>query len=692
MRDGATKHVGALLQWVAACGFVALSSAATSAGAAAADDSQILYFEPLQISSPPLSTQRKSTQSKSTQSRELQFDAYGRRFVLALQPNEKLSPLLQSKSGIAPMELYKGQIDGVAKSWVRIAIVEGQLRGMLWDGSDLYVIESVAKLGNSLPTNIAVGSDATAIFRLADVVMTPGATSCGTQTNAPTDQKAGDAYSSLLNELKSTPALMQAAGASRRLQITALGDTLFLNRYDTEAEARSEILLRLNNVDGIFSGQLGVEIQVPSIEIGDALSNTTSASSLLSELGDLRKRSPNLYSRGLTHLFTGRDLDGATVGIAYLDSLCDRQYGAGLTEASNRHWWTESLIAAHEMGHNFGAPHDGEAGKACAGTATGQFLMSPSINGKDDFSACSVQTMQPNIAQASCITALPGADVSVTSTFGVIQHAVGSTFDLNLPVSNVGGLTTVDARAEIALPSSVTVVEAYVLGGSCRSGAGLITCELGAIAGGNSTEISLVLRSDVTGANLVTLEVSATNDTQTDNNTGEGTLRIAPEADVSVGLQAPASASAGTAFDVTLTATNLSAVDTRDLTVTVELPNGVTASSATLAGIGCTVQSNSITCSLSSLRGGASVTGTASLVASTGGSTLIQARIAGSYVDPIAGNDTASATVGVVASAATTSQSTLKSSGGGGCANLLFLSALLGLLGLKKLRTRVECG
>jgi hypothetical protein len=677
-RGGASTRVGELLQRIAAFSFAAFAS---SAFAAEAGDSEILYFEPLRLSAP------STTQQKSTQSRELRFDAYGRRFVVSLQTNEKLSPLLQSKTGVAALELYKGQINGVAGSWARIAIADGKPRGMLWDGSELYIIEPVATLSDSLPVNIPVSADTTAIFRLDDVLMKSGATSCGTDADAVEIDKGSETYGSLLNELKSAPAIMQAAGASRRLEISALGDMPFMNRYGTEAQARAEILLRLNNVDGIFSHQLGVEIQVPSVDIGDSLSATTSASSLLDELGAMRKRSPNLYSRGLTHLFTGRNLDGTTVGIAYLDSLCNRQYGSGLTEASNRSSWTESLIAAHEIGHGFGAPHDGEANKACASAPTGQTLMSPSINGSDDFSDCSLQVMQPRVATASCVTALPAADITVESDFGTLQQSVGRSFDWNLTVSNIGGLTTTNARAEIVLPPVIAVQEAFVIGGSCITGAGTITCQLGEIAGGSATAINLILRSDVVGTNDVAVRVSAGNESQIANNNGTATIAVEAEADLAIGLQAPASVTNGTAFNVSLVANNLSATAVRGISVTLALPAGVTASAASLNGASCTIQSAAITCSVDSLASGTALTGTATLVASTDGSAQLEARIAGGYVDPVAGNDTASAAVSVTASAATTSQST-SSSGGGGSTGWPLLWALLALVGMKNFQRR----
>lgn len=680
-RGSATRHIGGRFRQ----GFAVLTiiAAVQSAAAADIDASQILYFEPLRVAAPTV----PPSQQKSSRSRELQFDAYGRRFVLSLQPNDKLSPLLQSKAGNPSLQLYRGHIDGAAQSWVRVALADGQLRGMLWDGAELYIIEPVTMLRDSLPARTSVEGDATAIFRLADVAMKPGATSCGTDTTANA-RTGDDAYSSLLQELKRSPVIMQAAGASRRLEISALGDGLFLNRFATEPRARAEILQRLNYVDGIFSSQLGVEIQVPSIDIDDSLPTTLSASSLLNELANLRKRSPNLYSRGLTHLFTGRDLEGATVGIAFLDELCDRQFGAGLSEASGRSLWSESLIAAHEIGHNFGAVHDGDQAEACAGTPSNQFLMAPSINGSDKFSACSLGLMQPKAAAASCITALPPADVSVAADLGFVQKPVGRAFDWNLAVTNSGGLATVNTRAEILVPPVVMIEDAYVVGGSCTSGAGLILCQLGEIAGGNSAIVHLSLRSDVAGSNSVSAAVSADNEVRTDNNRGEGTISIDPEADLAVALQAPASVAAGSALNIGFSATNLSVIEAEAVTLSIALPEGVIASSAALNGNSCAIQAGSISCSLASLAAGASVSGNASVSAPSAGTLLLRAGISGRYVDPVAGNDTAEATVSVTSTLSTTSQS--GSGGGGGSAGLSLLSTLLALLSLKHLRSRAR--
>ena len=114
--------------------------------------------------------------------------------------------------------------------------------------------------------------------------------------------KASDAFDALTTELKGTTLAMQAIGATRRLDLSALGDAQFLQRYGNEKDARDAILTRLNNVDGIYSSQLAIEIRVGTLSVPDAdhdqLSAATDPKGLLRELANLRKRSADLNSQG----------------------------------------------------------------------------------------------------------------------------------------------------------------------------------------------------------------------------------------------------------------------------------------------------------------------------------------------------------------------------------------------------------
>jgi hypothetical protein len=230
----------------------------------------------------------------------------------------------------------------------------------------------------------------------------------------------------------------------------------------------------------------------------------------------LRKQTPALRARGLTHLFTGRNLDGNTVGIAYRDTLCRQEFGAGLTEINERGSWLESLIAAHEIGHNFGAPHDGESG-ACASTPQ-TFLMAPSLNGSDEFSACSIAQIQPRVNNAQCLTAYTPPDASIEIGTSSLQATVGTPFVASFVVRSAGDDASNEVTVTATLPTSLTVNSATANGGTCTNGAGTVTCTLGSLSAGDTRQVDLNLTATETGSLNVSLALASSNDANASNN------------------------------------------------------------------------------------------------------------------------------------------------------------------------------
>jgi hypothetical protein len=678
------RGAGALSGWLLAV----LAIAAPCANAVT--DARILYFEPLRSLTPDRDTVLRKPGAQ--QLRGLKFDAYGRRFDLSLDVNSALIGRVQSKAESSGLQLYRGRINNVANSWVRLAVRSGVVQGMIWDGVDLYAIERAAEARAALVPPLDAESSGSIIFRLADVLIDANEASCAVdETNGA--RKGSQQFDALLRELKSAPVLMQAAGAAVRLQISAMGDALFLQRYASEQEARDAILVRLNNVDGIFSSQLGVELQVPSVFVNaagaDQLSNATSANNLLFELGRLRRRSPELKSRGLTHLFTGRDLDGTTVGIAYLNKLCHVEYGVGLTEVRDYNAWRDTLIAAHEIGHNFGANHDGDPTGACAATPTDAYLMSSSVGGSDQFSQCSLNTMRPRVQSASCITALPDADIAIAADLGAVRKPASRPFEWALHVANVGGVVAKRVRADVLVPPVVLVDDAYVIGGSCTSGAGRIFCELGDVPGGATRAVNLSLRSDVAGSNSISARVMSDNDASLANNSGDGVLLIDSEADVGVALQGPTSAVVGAEFNVSFTVANPGPSGVGAVQVAVTLPAGVMASRAELANGACAVAQSGVQCTLASLSAGGSATGVVAVTAASAGNVALHAGVSGNYVDPQPANDSAEHVLSVTPRSSAVSQNSANEGGGKeGGGGAVSLALLLGLAGLQRTRRR----
>jgi hypothetical protein len=326
----------------------------------------------------------------------LEFSAFGRGFRLQLSSNQRLARLAAGSS----VQLYKGTIEGVPGSWARISINEGLPRGMIWDGRELFIVDAAAEAVN-------YGAAGTVMFKLSDSVLERGVSFTGDAVEKPRD--AAEAYGAMVGELRAKAQALQNGVATEGVDISILGDAAYLARYSSETQARDAILTRINNVDGIFSSQVGVELQVVSVEIAGALTAgltaTTDSSALLEELGQLRRQTPALSATGLTHLFTGRTLDGDTAGVAYTDALCSQRFSASLTMAHNSAA-LDALITAHEIGHVFGAPHDGA--EQCASTPQNQYIMTPTLTtAVTSFSQCSLDEINAVLDSYACVVALP---------------------------------------------------------------------------------------------------------------------------------------------------------------------------------------------------------------------------------------------------------------------------------------------
>ena len=366
---------------------LALAEAAT-----AAPSFQVLYHERLEL----------TARAGSGGQQHLSFEAYGRRFELALEPNEDIVRAVPAdRDDIQPL---RGTIEGQPGSWVRLTRSRGAWRGVLSDGGELYAIEPAAEVARVAVQPLAAPSGSTPVmYRFADALMPPGAASCGTlpdESGSSTSDKASarSAYEALTSEL-----ITQSAQApTRRLLVSVVADHQFTDAIGDDPEGA--IIARMDIVDGIFSAQVGVKIALAPLTVfrraPDPFTATSVPVDLLAEVSRYRGRSAPLDT-GVTHLMTGRSLNGTIVGIAYVGSVCNGDTAVSLSEGTLS--TTESaLIAAHELAHNFNAPHDGQPG-ACA-TTPQTFLMAPRINFSNQFSECSLRQIATTAAVAQCLT------------------------------------------------------------------------------------------------------------------------------------------------------------------------------------------------------------------------------------------------------------------------------------------------
>lgn len=150
------------------------------------------------------------------------------------------------------------------------------------------------------------------------------------------------------------------------------------------ANASSEVLQVINVAESIYNRQLGIRFRVISITHLSSSFPSTAAGDLLNEF---RLSPESKEPATLQSLFTGKDIDGGTAGIAYVGVVC---YAPEYSYSVIQSYGTlTGRIFAHEIGHNLGATHD---------TTNAQSLMYPMLSSSQTgFSEKSLSQIQSHL-------------------------------------------------------------------------------------------------------------------------------------------------------------------------------------------------------------------------------------------------------------------------------------------------------
>jgi molybdate transport system substrate-binding protein len=467
----------------------------------------------------------------------LALRAFGREFHALLEHNDRLVHALEAdaREMARQVELYRGELTGLPGSWVRVSRYRNELTGLFWDGRELYVIEPHRRVAPLLYAPLPPRG-ASVVYRLSDTtgplsdfVLHPD--EAGFESLAAALWMPSGSGSLAANLPSGYPSVMQ-------LDIGLIADHQFWQR---EGEESAPLLLSMANmIDGIYTEQLGVHIRVAELEVHREPSSALSATDpvqLLDQLGQYKAARPTLAGQGLAHLFTGRTLGnhpttGAPVaGIAYLGALCETRYGVAVTQAaSNRALGSVALIAAHEIGHNFGAPHDGQPGPCALTPPT--FLMAVTLAGSDTLSQCSIEQMRPHIAAAGCLRPPPLTDVAISAISGPAALGLGEAGQFVIAIDNLGSQEAFDLTVEVTADGLevTSVTDKYRHSASCDPAPDLPgwRCYSRRLPAGQSDQLSVTASGAQNGIATLAARVYASNDTNAGNDHAETEVTVAP--------------------------------------------------------------------------------------------------------------------------------------------------------------------
>ena len=400
MQTSQLRRANAIFQALLASTLFALSATAR-----ASDDISvsILYHEPVRLIETFESSQDLVPGATIA---SLVFDAFSRRFELL--PDDRRTIRRNGRTGL------HGRLAGLDESWFSLMRDGAELSGMISDGTDLYLIEPRHRVAELLIEPPADDAPANLIYRLADTLVPAGLLACDTHDDPMPAGAYIDGQSAagkLSAELQAVTSIA-AATATLPLRVGVVADETFVEQHGNNSE--TEIDAIFITTQGILLQELGLELEVADVltitpGVSSPFSDTVITKELLYELGNWRRN--NQADLGHTHLLTRKRLvndDGDNLaGISYVGEpggkgACDRLTGASISRDIRG---LTALIVTHEIGHNLGAPHDGDPAGACASESPTDFIMSASVSRytSERFSACSIAEIEKFIAAAWCL-------------------------------------------------------------------------------------------------------------------------------------------------------------------------------------------------------------------------------------------------------------------------------------------------
>jgi hypothetical protein len=198
---------------------------------------------------------------------------------------------------VGPVNTFKGVVVGSNGSQARFTIDQRHFEGLIIKDGDYYYLESARKFSPSI--------DATyfAFYKVSDVIQdTIG--SCSVMTNTK--------LNALRDRIASTSS--QSLSSDKVIELATEADYEYVSSLGGPANADSEILSIMNQVEGVYESELGLTFQIVFQNTwdtaADPYSTTGDSIQILTEFQNYWNANFTNVSRDLAHLWTGKNMGG----------------------------------------------------------------------------------------------------------------------------------------------------------------------------------------------------------------------------------------------------------------------------------------------------------------------------------------------------------------------------------------------
>ena len=314
---------------------------------------------------------------------EVELQLGQQQWTLALSPNNILSKdyrlrvlkpdgSIEERMPTAQQRAFKG-IEKRGGGRVRLTLNDHFIYGFVESGGETWYIEP---LYGFLPES---GKDLFIVYPQSGVIRGEGLV-CGTEISEEMLHKYDK---DIQHQLQSgTP---ESLLACYEVELAIASDRSMFDKYGAAVEDHNIAVINsiTPNYASSFIHVIEFAIVTQFVVSGtDPWSSSTDAGVLLPSFRNWGNAGNFGGPFDIGELWTNRNFNGGTIGIAYLDGLCNSfKYHCLQDFSSNADFLR--VLCAHEIGHNFNCSHDGSG-------CPGGFIMCPSVNTSNTWSAASI--------------------------------------------------------------------------------------------------------------------------------------------------------------------------------------------------------------------------------------------------------------------------------------------------------------
>ncbi|MFT4539391.1 MAG: hypothetical protein ACI841_001495 [Planctomycetota bacterium] len=211
-------------------------------------------------------------------------------------------------------------------------------------------------------------------------------------------------------------------GGTSTAELACDADYEYYLDYGSSSAVQNRIETVIGTMNTQYENQVGITHQITAIVVRSSSNQpytSTDANTLLNQFRNEWNNNQGSVQRDVAQLFTGKEVNGGTIGIAWLGVICHSSYGYGLVQSDfNGNFGCATDLSAHELGHNWNAGH-------CSCTSN---TMNPYITCANNFS--SNFTIPDIIAHRDSRSCLDGSGGPTTPTDVSVASITTSTVNL----------------------------------------------------------------------------------------------------------------------------------------------------------------------------------------------------------------------------------------------------------------------